>query len=183
MADVFQRRYFTAVLCCALIVTASGTVGAAGVVGSCSAAAVGAPGAAVVGAPGAATASATAPDRVKRGHAGLSLEAGKAPRGTGKRLSRWPARDIRLHVRCEAVDTLVVNIECPESGPRALNLKRIRCKRSPSDPAVTDTSRRAQQGPAVREVSHRPWRRTAVIRTLISGAVRLVIAIIGVVFF
>lgn len=95
---------------------------------------------------------------------------------------RLPEKGIRLRINCAAVDTLVVNIECPETGPRALSLKRIRCKRQVSVSAGPDGARHDHRR-AVREKPFRPPPRATVLRAVLSGMTRLVIAVLGMVFF
>lgn len=87
---------------------------------------------------------------------------------------------IRLRLRCSDVDTLVVHIECPESGPRALDLSRIRCRRHAS--AAAEPARRGERRAAVGGSFH-PLRRAVVAWKILSRTAGLVTAIIGMIFF
>lgn len=109
----------------------------------------------------------------------------------GTRPAHWLGRTpihrtgggIRLSVHCAPVDTIVVNIECPETGPRALSLSRIRYKNRVFVTNAPDAVPRDHHRRAAREGSFRPLRRAAILWAVLSRLTRLVIALLGVAFF
>ncbi len=111
--------------------------------------------------------------------------------GTGARPAHWLGRTpihragvgIRLSVHYAPVDTIIVNVECPESGPRALSLSRIRYKNRVIVTNAPDGVPHDHHRRAAREGSSRPLRRAAILWAVLSRMTRLVIAILGVAFF